>query len=107
MIRHCVFVQFKDSVTAEHRDVLFSEIAALQSRLEGILDVHLGRNVSPEAGMDKGYADGFMVDFTGPEARDAYLVDEAHKSTGGKLVEASVGGVAGILVYDLEVDSVG
>jgi hypothetical protein len=107
MIRHCVFIQFKDSVTAKHRDVMFSEIAALQSRLVGILDVHLGRNVSPEAGMDKGYADGFMVDFTGPEARDGYLVDEGHKSTGAKLVESAVGGVEGILVYDLEIGVTG
>ena len=102
MIRHCVFIHFKSSVTAEQRDVLFNEIAALQSRLAGILDVHTGRNISPETGMDKGYADGFMVDFTGADARNAYLSDEEHQRTGAKLVEAAEGGVAGILVYDLE-----
>lgn len=53
--------------------------------------------------MDKGYADGFMVDFTSIEARDAYFVDEEHKSVGARLVEAVAGGVAGILVYDLEI----
>lgn len=102
MIRHCVFVQFKRSVTAEHRAALFNEIAALQSRLAGILDVHVGRNISPEKGMDKGYADGFMVDFTGADARDAYLNDAEHQRTGARLVKAAEGGVAGILVYDLE-----
>ncbi|MGK0462734.1 MAG: hypothetical protein ACJA0W_003599 [Candidatus Azotimanducaceae bacterium] len=29
MIRRCVFIQLKDSVTAEHRDVVFGKIAAL------------------------------------------------------------------------------
>lgn len=104
MIRHCVFIQFKPSVTKELRDALLGEISALQSRLDGILAVHTGQNCSPETGMDKGYADGFIVDFSGPDARDAYLVDEEHKRTGAKLVESAVGGVAGILVYDLEVD---
>jgi len=102
MIRHCVFIRFKSSVTAEQRNSLFSEIAALQARLSGILAVHQGCNVSPETGMDKGYADGFMVDFTEADARDAYLKDEEHQRTGARLVEAAEGGVAGILVYDME-----
>ena len=105
MIRHCVFIRFKSSVTAVQRDALFNEIAALQSHLTGILAVHLGYNVSPETGMDKGYGDGFMVDFTGADARDAYLMDEEHQRAGAKLVEAAEGGVAGILVYDLETDA--
>lgn len=103
MIRHCVFIKFKTDVTAEHRNALFSEIVGLQSHLAGILDVHIGRNVSPEDGMDKGYADGFIVDFANPQARDDYLIDEVHQRTGAKLVDAAQGGVDGILVYDLEV----
>ena len=102
MIRHCVFIRFKSSVTAEQRDALFDDIAALQSHLTGIVAVHLSHNVSPETGMDKGYADGFMIDFTGAEARDAYLKDDAHQRAGARLVEAAQGGVAGILVYDME-----
>ena len=105
MIRHCVFIRFKDSVTAEQRNGLLGEISALQSHLKGILAVHLGHNVSPETGMDKGYSDGFMVDFTRAEARDAYLADDAHQRVGAALVEAAEGGVAGILVYDLEMDA--
>ena len=103
MIRHCVFIRFKSSVTDKYRDALFSDIVALQSHLAGILAVHLGHNVSPETGMDKGYADGFLVDFTGTDARDAYLKDEAHQRVGARLVEAAEGGVAGILVYDMHI----
>lgn len=103
MIRHCVFVRFKSDVTEALKSQLFSEIDALKDRLDGILAVHVGHNVSPETGMDKGYADGFIVDFKDAASRDIYLEDEEHKEVGGKLVAASEGGVEGILVYDLEV----
>jgi hypothetical protein len=53
--------------------------------------------------MDKGFAEGFIVDFTDAVARDAYLEDEEHRKTGAKIVAAAEGGVAGILVYDIEI----
>ena len=105
MIRHCVLVHFRDSVNQERRDALFNEVSALQSHLTGILGVHTGATVSPETGMDKGYANGFIVDFTDPHARDAYLVDEEHQRVGARLVEAAEGGAAGILVFDLDIPS--
>jgi hypothetical protein len=105
MIRHCVFLHFKAEISTEQRNALFEEIAVLQNRLPGILQVHIGQNVSPETGMDKGYSDGFMVDFSDANARDVYLEDADHQRTGAKLVEAAQGGVDGILVYDLEVGS--
>ncbi len=102
MIRHCVFIRFKPEVGQETISNLFDEIAALKGRLDGILALHIGHNVSPEAGMDKGYADGFIVDFANAAARNAYLADAEHQKTGAKLVAASVGGVQGIFVYDIE-----
>ena len=102
MIRHCVFVRFRPEVSRNERDAILAEIAALK-RLSGILAVHLGANVSPEAGMDKGFTEGFIVDFKDAASRDAYLVDPAHQAAGAKLVAAADGGVAGILVYDLEI----
>jgi hypothetical protein len=71
--------------------------------LPGILAVQVGANVSPEEGMDKGFSDGFIVDFADAASRDAYLVDEQHKAAGGQLVAASKGGADGILVYDMEI----
>lgn len=102
MIRHCVFIRFKPAISAAYRAELFSEIAALRNRLPGILTVHIGGNVSPETGMDKGFADGFIVDFADSFARDAYLADPVHRETGARLVAAAEGGLDGILVYDLE-----
>ncbi len=105
MIRHCVFIRFGDDVESAHRQSLFQQLEALQSRLEGILAFHGGVNVSPETGMDKGFADGFMIDFASVEARDAYLEDEAHQAIGAQLVAAAVDGANGILVYDMEIDT--
>lgn len=105
MIRHCVFIRFRPTVTEPEKAALFAEIAALKSRLPGFLAAHIGRNVSPETGMDKGYAEGFIVDFADAAARDAYLADPEHQKTGAKLVAAAIGGIEGILVYDLDVDA--
>jgi len=103
MIRHCVFVRFRPEVARSERDAILGEIAALKGRLSGLDAVHLGGNVSPETGMDRGFAEGFIVDFRDAVARDAYLVDPAHQAAGRKLVAAAVGGIDGILVYDLEI----
>ncbi|NKB50881.1 MAG: Dabb family protein [Rhizobiaceae bacterium] len=101
MIRHCVFINFEDDVTEVHKGELFSNIEALRAHLPGILAVHIGTNVSPE-GMDKGFSDGFMVDFLDAAARDTYLADADHAKAGAGLVAAAKQGVAGIFVYDIE-----
>ncbi len=103
MIRHCVFIRFRDDVTDADRADLLQDVACLQAHLPGITAVHLGANVSPEIGMDKGFSDGFIVDFDSSDARDRYLADEDHKAVGARLVAAAQGGTDGILVYDLEV----
>jgi hypothetical protein len=103
MIRHCVFIRFKPETAKETKAAIFAEIAALKPRLPGFLAAHIGDNVSPEAGMDKGYREGFVVDFDGPAARDAYLSDPEHQKTGARIVDNAVGGIDGILVYDIEI----
>ena len=105
MIRHCVFIRFKPEISAARKAELFAEISALRSRLPGIAAVHVGGNVSPEEGMDKGFSDGFIVDFADAAARDAYVEDPEHRQTGARLVAAAEGGVAGILVYDLDISA--
>ena len=63
MIRHCVFIRFKPTISVAYKTELFNEIDALKDRLPGMVAVHIGTNVSPETGMDKGFSDGFIVDF--------------------------------------------
>lgn len=105
MIRHCVFIQFKPEISQERITELFDEIDALKHHMKGVLAVHVGSNVSPEEGMDKGYSNGFIVDFDNAESRDIYLNNAEHQAVGAQLVEAAVNGVEGILVYDLEIEA--
>lgn len=103
MIRHCVFIRYQTSTPQAVKAEINAEIAALQGRLPGLLAVHAGTNVSPETGMDKGFSEGFIVDFADAAARDLYLEDPEHRQTGAKIVTHAEGGLAGILVYDIEV----
>jgi len=103
MIRHCVFIKYRPDVTRGEKAAIAADIRALKDVVPGILAVHVGDNVSPETGMDKGYAEGFIVDFDGPASRDAYLVHPDHQKAGGRIVAAARGGVEGVIVYDLEI----
>ncbi len=103
MIRHCVFIRFRSTVSDTEKQAIFAEITALKPRIPGFITAHVGPNVSPETGMDMGRSEGFIVDFENAKARDAYLADPEHAKTGMKIVEAALGGVDGIFVYDLEV----
>ena len=62
MIRHCVFIRFRPEVSFETKASIMDDIVSLKDVIAGILAVHVGGNVSPEAGMDKGYSNGFIVD---------------------------------------------
>ena len=104
MIRHCVFIRFRTAVTRAERDELLGEITGLQGRLPGIVSVHSGTNGSPEVGMDQGFTEGFIIDFTGSTDRDDYLADAEHQRIGTRIVAAAQGGSAGVLVFDLEID---
>ncbi len=103
MIKHCVFIRFKDSVTLQQRAELYAAIHALHHHLPGWLNYVAGANVTVEAGMDKGFNGGFVLDLADAAARTAYLADAQHQRIGQQLVAAAEGGLAGILVFDLEV----
>ena len=103
MIRHCVFIRFRADVSQAEKDGIWADIHALKAVVPGFLICHVGTNVSPEAGMDKGFSEGFIIDFDGPVARDTYLVHPDHQKAGGRIVAAAEGGAVGVLVYDLEI----
>jgi len=103
MIRHCVFAKFRADVPQAERQAIYGELAALRDHLPGIVAMTFGPNVSPE-GRHQGFMDGFVIDFADAAARDAYLVDPAHKAAGGRLVAALEGGrETGLVVFDLEI----
>lgn len=103
MIRHCVFIRFRTDVPQAEKDGIWADIRALKAVVPGYIACHVGGNVSPETGMDKGFSEGFIIDFETAAARDAYLVHPDHEKAGGRIVAAAEGGIAGILVYDIDV----
>lgn len=103
MIRHCVFLKFKTEISDAEKQSLYDELKALGAILPGIVKFDAMANSSPEIGMDKGYSDGFIIDFDTAKSRDIYLDAPEHKAVGAKLVAASQGGADGILVFDMEI----
>ncbi|HEY0124050.1 MAG TPA: Dabb family protein [Rhizobium sp.] len=100
MILHCVFLRLKSAMTQDEKKALFESVAALQQVIPGIVDIKYGPNVSPE-GLHGGFVDGFAVTFESAEARDAYLVHPEHVAVSERIVSSTDGGLAGLLVFDL------
>ncbi|UXN65846.1 MULTISPECIES: Dabb family protein [Phyllobacterium] len=103
VIRHCVFLRFRDDVPASERQSIYLALEALCAKLPGANAIQWGENVSPETGMDKGFSEGFILDFADGAARDAYLVDAEHQTIARNIVSSTVGGAEGVIVFDMEV----
>lgn len=102
MIRHIVLTQFRPDVSEPTIADIYAGLAAIAVRLEGAGGFVGGRNDSPET-LDRGYTHGFAIDFEDGAALARYAEDSAHKALGARLVASAVGGVAGLLVVDLDV----
>jgi len=102
MIRHCVFVRFRDDVPATEHAAIHADLEALRDVIDGMGKVQFSSNVSPEP-FARGFDHGFTIDFSNAAARDAYLDHEAHQRAGARLVAALKGGTDGLMVIDLEV----
>lgn len=100
MIRHIVLIRFRADVTEAEIASIFADLAAIRAKLPGVLAIHSGRSESPEK-IERGYLYGFTVDFTDWKALTAYQSHPDHKRVGAALVAAAVGGLDGILVFDL------
>ncbi len=104
MIKHCVFIKFTASTSERQRQSIYRAVHDLQHHLCGWQGFVAGANITPEAGMDKGYNGGFIIDFENESARDAYLMDEQHQHVGGEIVACAEGGIGGVLVFDIKAD---
>jgi hypothetical protein len=102
MIRHCVFVRFRDDVPETERSAIHDDLEALRAAIDGMGKVQFSANASPEP-FARGLTHGFTIDFRDAAARDAYLVHEAHQRAGARLVAALEGGTEGLMVIDLEI----
>ena len=102
MIRHIVLIRFQPQVSEAEIADIFAALPKLAARLPGVLHFAAGRSASPEQ-IERGYLHGFTVDFADWDALATYQADAGHKAFGGALVAHAVGGIGGILVFDLVV----
>lgn len=102
MIRHIVLVRFRAEVSEAQIAGIFSAIPRLAEKLPGVLAFASGRSESPEK-IERGYLHGFTIDFASWADLQTYADDPDHKAFGGQLVAHAVGGIDGILVFDLDI----
>ena len=101
MIRHIVLIRFRADVTDAQIADIFTALPRLSAKL-GVQHYACGRSESPEQ-IERGYMHGFTIDFASWEALAAYAADPDHKLFGGELVAHALGGIDGLLVFDLAV----
>ncbi|WP_424930232.1 Dabb family protein [Amaricoccus tamworthensis] len=106
MIRHIVLIRFKPELEDSEIADIWTQLHAIRSEVPGVLSITSGKSESPEK-IERGYMHGFVVDFTDWDALEAYQVHPDHKRLGARLVENAVGGIDGILVFDLPVEGQG
>jgi Stress responsive A/B Barrel Domain len=102
MIRHIVLIRFRPDVTEAAIAAIFTDLHAIKALLPGVLSITSGRSESPEQ-IERGYMHGFVADFADWAALAAYQAHPDHKAVGSALVAGAVGGLDGILVFDLPV----
>ncbi len=103
MIRHIVLIRFRAEVTEEQINAIFADLHQIKNVLPGVLSITSGRSESPEQ-IERGYMHGFIADFADWTALAAYQAHPDHKRVGAALVANAVGGLDGILVFDLPVE---
>jgi hypothetical protein len=101
MIHHCVFIRFRSEISAASKQALWAELQALVGVVPGLREVRAGANARYED-LDHGFADGFITVFDDRQALAAYQAHPAHQATGAKLVQAALGGLQGLMVFDLD-----
>lgn len=69
MLNHCVFIKFLPEVSQMQRELLYQAIYDLRHQLPGWLNYLSGPNVTPEAGMDKGFEGVLVFDFADNESQ--------------------------------------
>jgi hypothetical protein len=106
MIRHIVLVRFRSEVSQPVIEDLFAELHEIEGKVPGLLSITSGRSESPER-IERGYLHGFVVDFADWAALEAYQKHPDHERFGARLVAHAEGGLDGILVFDLPVQTQG
>lgn len=101
MIRHFVFIKYRQDTSAEVKTAIIEDLSRLPSHIDGILDFQNHHNASPEHHVTHGFNDMFWFDFIDESARDSYLENSIHQNIGKRIVENAEGDTKGIYVCDI------
>ena len=104
MIRHIVLTKFKPETAEATIAEVYLGLSALTDNLSGAHNFTGGRSQSPEQ-IERGYMHGFVIDFDSWANLKTYSQHPKHKELGAQLVDNAVGGIDGILVIDLDIDT--
>jgi hypothetical protein len=74
---HVFAFQWKPDATEEQKGRARRDIAAFQGQIPGLLETHVGPNISPRG---KGYTFGGIMRFKDKAALDAYVQHPAHQA---------------------------
>jgi antibiotic biosynthesis monooxygenase (ABM) superfamily enzyme len=74
---HVFAFQWKPDTSPAQKDKAAKEIAALQGQIPGLLETHVGQNISPRG---KGYTFGGVMRFKDRASLDAYPQHPAHQA---------------------------
>jgi hypothetical protein len=103
MIRHLVFLKYRNSVSQDTKDGILRDLEALKTEVSGFINFGSGSNISPENDVVRGFLDMFWIDFEDISARDAYLSNETHKGIAARINAATEEGIDGVFVCDVAV----
>jgi hypothetical protein len=94
-VEHMVWIRFHNAVDESRKQHHLAELAALQSRVPGVVDLKLGANFTDRAG---GYTHGLIVTFADRDALENYMIHPEHVAVAQPLKED-----ADLLAMDIEV----
>ena len=78
VLRHVVLFNYKEDVTDEQKTEVLERFAALEEKIDEVIDFEGGPNVEAE-GLGDGFEHVFTVTFADEDGRAAYLPHEAHQ----------------------------
>jgi len=83
-LRHVVIFKFKDDTSAEAVKSIEAGFAALPGKIDAVVDLEWGTDVSVE-NLQDGFTHCFLVTFNDAKGRDTYLPHPAHTAFVDKL----------------------
>ncbi|HZG84799.1 Dabb family protein [Paenibacillus sp.] len=77
MIQRTVLLKFAETTTEEQMQEVVTRFTALKSAIDGIVEIHAGRNIAERS---KEFQVVLMVRFADRAALEAYTVNEQHQA---------------------------